>query len=149
MKTCPQCHKSWPDYFVMCDCGYEFRVREGILGDKLLGFPKDNVGCYVVFFSVVGLVPSSCCILSAILNTFAWESNSCSPIILDPLERLFSLAVGLLVGGAALYAIMTTRDYWSDLPEERKFLVTMTIVFDIVLSILVVCALMLSTVCTD
>lgn len=27
MKTCPKCHKSWPDYFSSCDCGYIFPVK--------------------------------------------------------------------------------------------------------------------------
>lgn len=147
LKECPKCHRWQADTVWTCDCGHEFPVRGRTDLYEDFRYARGCVGWVVVHISLVGLILSFIFIFSALSNTRIWWSERCSYTMNYPQEHLYSLITGLLVGGAACYAIITTKYYWSDIPLGKKLIIILSTIADIVLVMLVLFVNALSRLC--
>ena len=148
MKECPKCHNKVPDAVPFCHCGYEFPMFvEDISHHVTERLPAARISNdaipewwrrFFVLCTVGTLCESPYWILSGLIQMDV-SANAGGQHLDLPLS-IFSLVGGLILFGASVYTLDTTKYFrvWYHLSLQEKVVAAIPILF-MVFTILTFC----------
>lgn len=143
MKPCPKCHRRIEDDALACDCGYDYaapvsrrrkyldQLSRWCLGQETPydAIPERWDRDVLILYLSADLAISAFLILSAIIGRLYYLGGC---IILDQQGSQTFLFSGLVLCGASLYTLRTTRGLtrWNNLPWYQKAINTILVVVE-------------------
>jgi hypothetical protein len=148
MKQCPKCHKSWPDDSTYCrSCGYYFPFPK-MSNDTEPGFspkwvtpdwvsPTERDGSPIqgcLFLILWGVITASILLSGLMVYISIVAIEEAREYGGSDGQVLVWLCIALLLGGANLYTLITTKGWsrWKHLPQEIRTIAEITIVADVI-----------------